>query len=563
LSKLQQRLEALTPEVLRGTLRGIEKEGLRVRPDGTLAATPHPQGLGSPLAHPSITTDFSEAQLELITGAHGTVEALLQELTELHQIVHRQLDNELIWGVSMPCKLPPDEQIPLGQYGRSNMGRLKTVYRQGLAHRYGRRMQTISGIHYNFSLPASAWPLLQKVDAAAGSAARYQDDAYFALIRNFRRHSWLLLLLIGASPAVCGSFVSGRSHGLCRWDGGTYFAPYGTSLRMGRLGYQSDAQAALNVSFNCLASYARTLHRALSEPYPSYEAIGLRDGDKYKQLATTLLQIENEFYGTIRPKRRIRPGERPLRALGLRGVEYVEARLVDINPFSPVGIDAEQMRLLDIFLLHCLLSPSPPDSPQEIAAMARNQRRIAERGRDPLLRLHRLGEQPLPEGPTRADAKPTEPVSADLALSDLPPADLAPTEWGMRLLRECEPIAAALDHAYESTGGGKAYRAALAAATRLLQDFDALPSTRVLLEVDLNYGKSFPTFALANSEKHRRTLLDTPMAAEAEARYERLARESRRMQMEREAAESMPFETFRQQYLAQDLMGGEHFRQTC
>jgi len=563
LSKLEQRLDALPPAVLRGILRGIEKEGLRVRPDGALAMTAHPQGLGSPLTHPSITTDFSEAQLELITGAHGTVEALLQELTELHQIVHQHLDNELIWGASMPCKLPPDDHIPLGQYGRSNMGRLKTVYRQGLAHRYGRRMQTISGIHYNFSLPAATWPLLQQVDGARGLAARYQDDAYFALIRNFRRHSWLLLLLLGASPAVCGTFVAGHSHGLCGWDTGTYFAPYGTSLRMGRLGYQSDAQAALNVSFNCLASYARTLHHALTEAYPPYEAIGLRDGEKYKQLATTLLQIENEFYSTIRPKRRIHPGERPLRALGQRGVEYVEVRLVDIDPFSPVGIDAEQVRLLDIFLLHCLLADSLPDSPQEIAAMARNQRRVAERGRDPLLRLHRLGERPLPEGPTRADARPTEQVSADLALSDLPAADVAPTEWGMRLLRDCEPIAEALDRAHASATGGKAYRAALAAATRTLQDFDALPSTRVLLEVDLNHGKSFPAFALAQSQRHRRALLERPLANEVSARYDQLARDSRRAQMEREAADAIPFETFRQQYLAQDLMSGEHFRQTC
>ncbi len=563
MSKLQHRLEALPPAVLKGILRGIEKEGLRVRPDGALATTGHPQGLGSPMTHPSITTDFSEAQLELITSAHSSVEALLRELTELHQIVYRQLDSELIWCSSMPCKLPPDEQIPLGQYGRSNMGRLKTVYRQGLAHRYGRRMQTISGIHYNFSLPTATWPLLQQVDGASGSAARYQDDAYFALIRNFRRHSWLLLLLIGASPAVCSSFVRGRSHGLCGWDTGTYFAPYGTSLRMGRLGYQSDAQAALNVSFNCLGSYAKTLHRALNEPYAAYEAIGLREGDKYKQLATTLLQIENEFYGTIRPKRRIRPGERPLRALGERGVEYVEVRLVDIDPFSPAGIGAEQMRLLDIFLLHCLLADSPPDSPQEIAAMARNQRRIAERGRDPLLQLHRLGEKPLAEGPTRADARPTEQVSADLALCDLPPADLAPAEWGLRLLHECEPIAAALDAAHESTDDGKAYRAALAAAVRGVQDFDALPSTRVLLEVDLNYGKSFPAFALAQSERHRRTLLEMPLAPEVAARYERQARDSRRAQLAAEAADSQAFETFRQHYLAQDLMSGTHFQATC
>jgi glutamate--cysteine ligase len=559
LSTLLQRLEALPPQVLRGILRGIEKEGLRVRPDGTLATTPHPAALGSALTHPHITTDFSESQLELITDAHPSVEALLQELTELHQYVYRCIGDELIWTASMPCKLPAEDEIPLGHYGRSNMGRMKTVYRQGLSHRYGRRMQTISGIHYNFSLPAEAWPLLRDVAGSNVPVERFQDAGYFALIRNFRRHSWLLLLLLGASPAVCGSFVRGHSHGLCGWDTGTYFAPHGTSLRMGRLGYQSDAQAALAVSFNCLGDYAQTLHRALTETYPPYEAIGLTDGDKYKQLATTLLQIENEFYGTIRPKRRVHPGERPLRALGLRGVEYVEVRLVDINPFEPAGIGLAQMRQLDIFLLHCLLSDSPPDSPQEIAAMARNQRRIAERGRDPRLRLHRTAELFRVNGaPAPAiGARPTAELSADLALTDLTPADMTPAEWGARLLRECEPIAAALDRACE--GGGSAYRDALAAAQRALQDFDALPSTRVLLETDLNHDKSFPAFALARSAEHRRALLARPLPAEALARYERQAEDSHRAQREREAADDVPFETFRQRYLNQDLMGGEHF----
>jgi glutamate--cysteine ligase len=564
-SKLQQRLDALPPAVLRGMLRGIEKEGLRVRPDGALALTPHPPELGSALAHPGITTDFSESQLELITGAHTTSEALLQELTELHQFVLRHIGDELIWGASMPCKLPDEEDIPLGRYGRSNMGRMKTVYRQGLSHRYGRRMQTISGIHYNFSLPADAWPRLRAVDGSDSSLALFQDDAYFALIRNFRRHCWLLLLLLGASPAVCGTFVSGQSHGLCGWDTGTYFAPYGTSLRMGRLGYQSDAQAALAVSFNCLGSYAATLHRALTETYPAYAAIGLHDGGEYRQLATTLLQIENEFYGTIRPKRRVRSGERPLRALGQRGVEYVEVRLVDINPFLPVGIDLPQMRLLDIFLLHCLLADSPPDSPQEIAAMARNQRRIAERGRDPQLLLHRTAElleaQDAPAAPAvgAAGRQPAPRISADLALSDLSPADQAPATWGERILRECEPIAEALDHAH----GGTAYGAVLAGARAALRDFDTLPSTRVLLETDLSYGKSFPAFALARSAAHRDALLAQPLAAEAASRYARLAADSLRRQAEAEAADTLSFETFRQQYLAQDLMSGDHFAKTC
>src|SRR6185369_4199957 len=259
--------------------------------------------------------------------------------------------------------LPTDETIPIGRYGTSNVGRAKSIYRMGLGHRYGRRMQTISGIHYNWSLPGVS------------------SEQYFALIRNFRRHSFLLLYLFGASPAICSSFVDGRPHTLLPLvpdSPHTLHRPFATSLRMGRLGYQSDAQAALSVSYNSLDSFAASLHDAMTRPYPTYETLGVRNpGGEYNQLATSLLQIENEFYGTIRPKRVIHTGERPLHALRERGVEYVEVRCMDLDPFEPVGIAAPTGRLLDIFLLHCLLSDSPPDTPDEIAALARNQHRAA------------------------------------------------------------------------------------------------------------------------------------------------------------------------------------------
>jgi glutamate--cysteine ligase len=526
LNQIDKRLRALTPEILGALLRGIEKEGLRVRPDGTLADTPHPRGLGAALTHPHITTDFSESQLELITGVHTSAEACLAELIELHQVVYRNIGDEWLWCASMPCRLPDEDHIPIGQYGTANVGRLKTVYRQGLARRYGRRMQTISGIHYNFSLPEAAWPLLQGADQDTGPADAYQDRGYFALIRNFRRHSWLLLTLFGSSPTVCGTFLGEHPHTLTAWDTGTLIAPYGTSLRMGRLGYQSDAQASLAVSFNSLRGYAASLHRSLTEPYPPYEAIGIFDGVNYRQLATTLLQIENEFYGKIRPKRRIRPGERPLRALGERGVEYVEVRCVDVNPFHPVGIGVPEMRFMDIFLLHCLLQDSPNDTPEEIAAISRNQHLAAERGRDPGLRLERKGRL------------------------------VAPDQWGAELLRECEPIAAALDDAH----GGHAHAEVLSAAMEALGDAAMLPSARVLREVEHDYGKSFPRFALAYSQRHRRALLDLPLAETVMAQYVRMAEESLAAQCEIEAADTVPFEVHRQRYLAQDLMSGAHFR---
>src|SRR5256885_7072272 len=370
-----ERLRTLSSDALQGIRRGIEKESLRVRPDGSLAQTLHPAALGSALTHPHITTDFSESQLELITGVHASVEACLEELTHIHQVVYKHIGEEILWCASMPCNLPADHLIPIGRYGTSNVGRAKTVYRLGLAHRYGRRMQAISGIHYNFSLPGVG------------------DEQYFALIRNFRRHSWLLLYLFGASPAVCSSFVAGREHELSELTRGTHYAPYATSLRMGRLGYQSDAQSSLCVSYNNLRDYTASLYEALTVSYPAYEKIGIRSGDDYYQLATSLLQIENEFYGTIRPKRRIKRGERPLHALRERGVEDVEVRLMDLDPFAPIGITPQTCRFLDVFLLHCLLTDSPPDNPREIAEVRRNLQQVAGRGREPGLTLERDGEE--------------------------------------------------------------------------------------------------------------------------------------------------------------------------
>ena len=368
MNTLRDRLAALTPERLQGMRRGIEKESLRARADGKLALTPHPVALGAPLTHPHITTDFSESQLELVTGAHTRAEAAIAELTGIHQVVYHELaalGQEMLWVSSMPCGLPTDETIPIGVYGSSNRGRAKSVYRMGLGHRYGRRMQTISGIHYNWSLPGLS------------------NAEYFGLIRNFRRRSFVLLYLFGASPALCRTFVAGRDHALePLGERGTMYLPWATSLRMGRLGYQSEAQASLAVSYNGLESYAASLDDALTRPYPPYEAIGIRNlGGDYNQLSTTLLQIENEFYGTIRPKRVIYPGERPLHALRERGVEYVEVRLMDLDPFEPVGIGVDTARVLDLFLLHCLLTDSPDDTPDEIAAMAANQQATAARGR--------------------------------------------------------------------------------------------------------------------------------------------------------------------------------------
>ena len=360
---LAGRLARLPATAFAGLMRGVEKEGLRVDREGRLSQRPHPAGLGSPLTHPLITTDFSESQLELVTGVHPSTAACLGELTDIHRFVFAHLGDEAMWAASMPAELPEESQIPIGRYGTANIARAKTVYRTGLSHRYGRRMQTISGLHDNFTLPAAFWPQLLDGEADRAAPRVMQSRLYFSLIRNFRRWSWLLLYLFGASPAVNRSFIGDRPHRLELLGNDSLYLPHATSLRMGRLGYQSAAQASIAVSFNDLGAYTAALRQALHQPWPDYERIGLRDGDDYFQLSTSLLQIENEYYGTIRPKRRIRSGERALCALGERGVEYVEARCLDLDPFAPAGIAESTSRFMDVFLLACLLCDSPLDLP--------------------------------------------------------------------------------------------------------------------------------------------------------------------------------------------------------
>jgi glutamate--cysteine ligase len=365
-------------------------------------------------------------------------------------------------------------------------------------------MQTISGIHYNWSLPGVS------------------DAQYFGLIRNFRRHAFLLLYLFGASPAACSSFVAGRKHELQALTAGTVYMPYGTSLRMGRLGYQSEAQASLAVSYNSLEGYAASLHEALTRPYPAYEAIGIvNPGGEYNQLATSLLQIENEFYGTIRPKRVIRPGERPLHALRERGVEYVEVRLMDLDPFVPIGIKAQTMRFLDVFLLHCLLSDSPDDTPEEIAALGRNQHRTAAFGREPGLKLERGGRE------------------------------VTLVDWGSQIVAECASVAAQLDQVHGTTDYGDAVRAAAA----LLQAPEMLPSARVLAAMAREHANGFAAFTLAQSEQAKAKLLKLPLAGSLQAKMEALAQQSVADQTAVEAGDTMPFEQYRQQYISPERLG--------
>jgi glutamate--cysteine ligase len=503
------KLRAAEPALLRQGRRGLEKESLRVTPEGRIAHTPHPRALGSALTHPCITNDYSEALIELVTPPFTDSAATLRSLDDLHAFVHRHLDGERLWACSMPCVVDGDADVPVADFGSSNSGTMKHVYRVGLGYRYGRTMQTIAGVHFNYSAPDVLWPLI----SACPGAARDQGEVsarYLDLVRNFRRAGWITLYLFGASPAVCPSFVGGRGAALERFGKGTLIGPYATSLRMSDLGYKNSVQAHVQVSANSLEQYIADLIAAISTPWPAYEKIGVHVDGEWRQLNANLLQIENEYYSLVRPKRRTRPCERPTHALQRAGVQYVELRSLDVNPFEPRGIALEEMHFLEVLAFWCLLRESPPIDTAEQRAIDHNQQQAARFGRQPGCELQRDGRT--------------------LRLAD----------WAREICDELQGLAELLD-------GGLAerpYAGVVAKALALIEDPARTPSARVLEELRAN-GESYIDFAQRRSTLHQRHFHERyVLGPERLAELESQARASLQAQAELEATDDVTFEEY-------------------
>ena len=516
--RVEQRLKQLRTQgcvnCLRNGRHGIEKESLRVTPAGRIALTPHPHSLGAALTHEYITTDYSEALLEFVTPPFTDVSETLAHLQDLHGFTARVLNEagESLWATSMPCAIEGDDSIPIADYGRSNAGTMRHVYRHGLAHRYGRAMQVISGVHYNFSLPEQFWQLFAGSDDPK-VLRQHRDTYYFGLIRNFQRYGWLIPFLFGASPAVCKSFLQGSSSHFENLDEHTLFEPWGTSLRMSDIGYKNKNQAGLGVSYNDLASYTESLERATRTPDPEYERIGVVVDGQWRQLNANMLQIENEYYSFIRPKQPTRPGERPVQALRERGVEYIEVRALDVNAFDPLGVNERQLRFVEAFLIYCLLLDSPPLSEQEEREIDVNQQRVACRGRQPGLSLLRNGQA------QRLDA------------------------WTREILEDMEGICELLD----ANHGENQYADALAEQVDKLDKPDLTPSARMLAEMRKS-GESFFDYAQRLSAQHMQTHLNHPLSESVAKRLSDMAEKSLAEQEAREAADDVDFETYVRRY---------------
>lgn len=505
------KLAAARPSALLwGGQKGIEKESLRVRPDGYLSDRPHPAGLGSALTNRFITTDFSEALLEFVTPAYSNTWEALRFLCDIHQFSYAAMGDELLWATSMPCRIPDDREIPLAYYGESNVGRMKTIYRNGLGYRYGRTMQTIAGVHFNYSLPAAFWPAYMQLERSGSSEVEFRSDAYLGLVRNFRRFGWLTLYLFGASPAVCKSFGEVAGSGMQSLDCATMYEPYGTSLRMSDLGYSNRTQARLNISLNTLDDYIGDLVKAMTTPEPRYQEIGFREDGEYRQLSVNRLQIENEYYSPIRPKRVAFSGERPTAALRRGGIEYVEIRSLDMNVFDPVGINQNVMRFMEAFVVYCLLEESPPFEKKDYEEAAENHTATAKHGRDPSFELRRRGK--------------------NVSLRD----------WAREILERVRIVAELIDRGEEQN----VYGQAVDAQSGLIADADATPSARLLAELR-DGGVSFFEFALACAAGHKQYFGDlVALSAGRQQEFASEAAESLKRQREIEEADTISFDEY-------------------
>lgn len=461
--------------LLKEGLLGLEKENQRVLPTGDLALTPHPPVFGDKTGNPRITNDFSESQIEIITTPFSSVEGAYEALNEINQEVERGIGDEILWPLSMPPKLPEEEKIPIASFpGEKEM----EIYRRGLALRYGKKMQMISGIHYNFSFSDEMLDYLHEKFGDKKDKRLFIDEIHFGLARNFLRYSWILIYLFGASPFCHPTYYSVIEEELMmvqrcvpsREDVIENCLQCATSLRVSRFGY-SNVSLHESIFFNSLKEYSTKMRRMLSTKDEEYSKLGIYKDGSQIQLNGNILQKESELYSLIRLKHPPVSGETPLDTLERRGVKYVEVRILDLDPFEKLGLSIEQMHFLHIFLLFCLFEKSPPITKDEHALINLNHHLVSLIGR-----------------------------KKDLRLKKYDGSDISLKAWGEELFERFISIA---DLMYGCTGDNK-YRASVEKEHQKLHDISLIPSERINLEMAEN-NENFLEFGLRWAKKYKST----------------------------------------------------------
>lgn len=521
---LNQRLKAILESgklsALSESRIGIEKESLRVAQTGGISLSLHPESLGSALTNEYITTDFSEALTELITPPCNSIKEALQFLDDIQQYVYSNLADETLWSTSMPCVVSGEPSIHIAQYGTSNLAKMKTIYREGLSNRYGRMMQVIAGVHFNYSFSESFWNAFQQIENETGGRKSFKSKHYMGLVRNMLRFGWLIPYLFGASPAICRSFVDGKQGMLEAFNENTFYEPFATSLRMGDIGYTNtkESMAGIKANYDSLEAYIESLLCAIKTPFKPYEDIGVKVDGKYRQLNANILQIENEYYSTVRPKQVLIGNEKPTTALADRGVEYVEIRSLDVNAFDPLGINEEQLYFLEVFIVFCLLHESNALLESEINEIDINLILVAHQGRDPKLKLSCCGD--------------------DVSLKD----------WANNLCDAMSGVAECLDLAHASSGHKESvYSDSLEKQKNCVNNANLTPSARMLESMRKN-NEGFFHFAKRMSNNHHDYFNEKQLSPEKKEFFDKAVADSIKKQKKIESDETMSFDDFLQDY---------------
>jgi glutamate--cysteine ligase len=516
--RLRDLLNSGQKHIFEGRQIGVEKESLRVSTDGSISQLPHPMSLGAALTNPYITTDYSEALIEFITPPFEHTKQVLHFLRDAQTFVYGELGSEILWATSMPCVMSGEASIPIAQYGSSNAGTMKTVYRRGLGHRYGRTMQVIAGVHFNYSLADSFWELYQQIEQNEQPLQDFISAQYFSQIRNLQRYGWLVPYLFGASPAVCKSFLGGMETSLEEFDAKTYYEPYATSLRMGDIGYQNNKENEIGIKacYRNIDAYVQSLEYAINTVSPEYKKMGVVNNGRYEQLNDNILQIENEYYSTVRPKQILQGNEKPTMALKKRGVRYVELRSLDVNAFDPLGINETQLRFLEAFMIFCLLQDSPQICFSEREEIDKNELDVAHKGRHPELKLSR----------------------------DAAPCSLK--EWGLEICDTMQGICELLDKSHPD----RPYTKSLNHQIEKIKNPEITPSARMLAEMRKN-GEGFYHFARRMSQQHYEYFSKLKLGSEQRHFFKQEAGISIEKQKIIERQDKVSFDQYLDNYLSQ------------
>lgn len=321
---------------------GLEKESLRVTPQGFLAHTRHPFA-----GNLKIERDFCENQVELITGAADSIEKVWQELNDLQKqvvngLLHLKTGKELLWPCSNPPYVRGEKDIPVASYQGKLQG--KTAYREYLAAKYGRKKMLFSGIHFNFSFSEA---LLEEGYRKSSSLDRqeYKDGIYLELAKKITRYSWLIVYLTAASPVMDGSFFRDE-------DLGKSVCKNLSSPRCSKMGYWNNFHPVLE--YDTLQGYIKSIETYIEQ-------------GKLKEAA--------ELYYPIRLKP---SGENTLGNLKDFGVDHVELRMLDLNPLEPAGIKKEDLEFLHILIVYLMSLEDREFLPFEQAMAIKNEQNAAK-----------------------------------------------------------------------------------------------------------------------------------------------------------------------------------------